>query len=149
MEDNLENNFRNVYTKFKLHFYRQILVRFQDREASLTTIETFCMEAISALGNPTINEFACFMNISQPNAAYKLSSLIKKGYVKKTRSPQDKREYNICATEKYYNYYNISSEYLKKVVSRIQQHFTSDQCKQFEDMLSVINDQLMPEVNFE
>ena len=50
--------FNEVYTKFKLHFYQEIFRRFQDREASLTTVETFCMESIMALGRPTANEFA-------------------------------------------------------------------------------------------
>ena len=60
----LKDAFFNVYTKFKLHFYQEIFSRFQDREASLTTVETFCMEAIQALGSPTVNEFATFMRIS-------------------------------------------------------------------------------------
>ena len=51
----LEQAFFNVYTKFKLHFYQEIFRRFQDREASLTTVETFCMETIMALGTPTVN----------------------------------------------------------------------------------------------
>ena len=58
----LDEAFNCVYTKFKLHFYRSIFGRFQTREASLTTVETFCMEIINALGHPTINEF---YNISQ------------------------------------------------------------------------------------
>ena len=60
----LEQAFFNVYTKFKLHFYQEIFRRFQTREASLTTVETFCMETIQALGRPTISEFAAFMRIS-------------------------------------------------------------------------------------
>ena len=82
----LKDAFFNVYTKFKLHFYQEIFSRFQDREASLTTVETFCMEAIQALGSPTVNEFATFMRISPPNAAYKVNSLIKKGYIRKVQS---------------------------------------------------------------
>ena len=39
----LKQAFFEVYTKFKLHFYQEIFRRFQDREASLTTVETFCM----------------------------------------------------------------------------------------------------------
>ena len=37
----LEQTFNEVYTKFKLHFYRTVFGRFQKREASLTTVETF------------------------------------------------------------------------------------------------------------
>ena len=85
----LEQAFFNVYTKFKLHFYQEIFRRFQDREASLTTVETFCMETIMALGTPTVNEFATFMRISPPNAAYKVNSLVKKGYIRKVQSRED------------------------------------------------------------
>ena len=49
----LEQKFEIVYTKFKLHFYQEIFERFQNREASLTTVETFAMETIQALGCPT------------------------------------------------------------------------------------------------
>ena len=56
----LEQAFQDVYTKFKLHFYRAVFGRFKRREATLTTVETFCMEIIMALGRPTINEFARF-----------------------------------------------------------------------------------------
>ena len=76
----LDQTFNSVYTKFKLHFYKAVFSRFQDREASLTTVETFCMEIIMALGRPTINEFARFVNISPPNAAYKVNSLIQKEF---------------------------------------------------------------------
>ena len=45
----LHQAFNEVYTKFKLHFYQEIFRRFQNREASLTTVDTFCMESIMAL----------------------------------------------------------------------------------------------------
>ena len=40
----LDEAFARVYTKFKLHFYRKVFERIHDREASLTTVESFCME---------------------------------------------------------------------------------------------------------
>ena len=108
----LEQAFFNVYTKFKLHFYQEIFRRFQDREASLTTVETFCMESIMALGSPTVNEFATFMRISPPNAAYKVNSLVKKGYIRKVQSPDDRREYHLEVTQKDIDYYNTSNDYM-------------------------------------
>ena len=74
----LDQTFGQVYTKFKLHFYKQIFSRFEDREATLTTVESFCMEVIMALGEPTIAQFSHMMNLSTPNAAYKINSLVKK-----------------------------------------------------------------------
>lgn len=142
----LERVFSQVYTKFKLHFYRAVFGRFQKREASLTTVETFCMEIISALGRPTINEFSNFLGISPPNAAYKVNHLIQKGYVRKERSPADKREYHLVATQKYIDYYNISYAYLGTVMSRIRARFPPEDVARLEEMLSIISGELMPEI---
>ena len=143
----LEQKFETVYTKFKLHFYQEIFERFQNREASLTTVETFAMETIQALGSPTVNEFASFMRISPPNAAYKINSLIRKGYVQKIQSAQDKREYHLQVTQKYKEYYNISKDYVHVVTERMRQRFTPEECAKLEEMLSIISKELMPEIS--
>ena len=79
----LEKAFHNVYRKFKLHFYEKVFEKMQDKEATLTTVEAFCMEIIYSINNPTGNEFSRVANISSPNAAYKSNNLIKKGYLRK------------------------------------------------------------------
>lgn len=142
----LEKAFFDVYTKFKLHFYQEIFRRFQTREASLTTVETFCMETIQALGSPTINEFASFMRISPPNAAYKVNSLVKKGYISRVQSPEDRREYHLQVTKKYIDYYNISTRYMQEVMGRIEKRFPPEDCAKLEEMLTVVSRELMPEV---
>lgn len=143
----LDQAFDSVYTKFKLHFYQAVFSRFQKREVSLTTVETFCMEIIMALGRPTINEFARFVNISPPNAAYKVNSLIQKGYVRKEQSPEDKREYHLEVTQKYIDYYNISYGYLTTVMDRIKNRFPKEDVDRLEQMLRVISSELMPEIS--
>ena len=145
----LQEKFERVYTKFKLHFYQEIFARFQSREASLTTVETFAMEAIMALGTPTVNEFATFMRISSSNAAYKVNSLIRKGYVVKEQSEHDKREHHLRVTEKYIHYYNISNDYIHTVMDRIQVRFTPAECAKLEEMLTIVDRELMPEVHLE
>ena len=142
----LEQRFEAVYTKFKLHFYQEVFSRFQNREASLTTVETFAMETILALGSPTINEFATFMRISSPNAAYKINNLVKKGYVEKVQSRTDKREYHLYPTRKYIEYYSISYAYLQKVVDRAKQRFAPEELQKLEEMLRVVSAELMPEI---
>ena len=143
----LKDAFFNVYTKFKLHFYQEIFARFQNREASLTTVETFAIETIQALGSPTVNEFASFMKISPPNAAYKINSLIRKGYIQKIQSEHDKREYHLQVTQKYKDYYNISNDYVQTVTERIRQRFTPEECEKLNEMLEIISQELMPEVD--
>ena len=142
----LEQAFNQVYTKFKLHFYRSIFGRFQKREASLTTVETFCMEIIMALGKPTVNEFSSFVGISAPNAAYKINNLIQKGYVRKEQSETDRREYHLVVTQKYIDYYNISYGYLSTVMDRIKARFPAEDVAKIEEMLDIISDELMPEI---
>ncbi|MBM6778209.1 MarR family transcriptional regulator [Collinsella tanakaei] len=142
----LEEMFESVYDKFKLHFYQETFARFQNREASLTTVEAFAMEAIHALGSPTVHEFADFMRISSSNAAYKIGSLIRKGYVEKVQSESDGREYHLRPTQKYLDYYSISSHYIHDVMARIKERFSEDDLAKFEEMLSVMSEELMPEV---
>ncbi|MBQ9778033.1 MAG: MarR family transcriptional regulator [Clostridia bacterium] len=142
----LRNAFFTVYTKFKLHFYKEIFQRFQSREASLSTVETFCMETIMALGKPTVNEFASFMCISSPNAAYKVNSLIRKGYIRKVQSEEDRREYHLEVTQKYIDYYNISASYMVEVMDRISARFSPEECRKLEEMLDIVSHELMPEV---
>ena len=143
----LKNAFNTVYTKFKIHFFKEIFERFQDREASLTTVEVFCMETIVALGRPTINEFAMFMRISSPNAAYKVNSLIKKGYINKVQSETDRREYHLEVTQKYIDYYSIGAKYTDLVMERICARFSPEECEKMTQMLQVISRELMPEVD--
>ncbi|MDO4978092.1 MAG: MarR family transcriptional regulator [Eubacteriales bacterium] len=138
--------FSKVYMKFKLHFYQKVFERLQDREASLTTVETFCMEIIYALNRPTVAEFAKLANISSPNAAYKINNLVKKGYLKKVRSEEDRREYHLEVTEKYLNYYNISYNYMDTVMNRIEDRFNEDEMEMLIRVLEVMSEELMPEI---
>ena len=142
----LQDAFNKVYTKFKLHFYTKFFERVQEREASLTTVESFCMEIIYSMHNPTINEFAKVANISSPNAAYKVNNLIKKGYLNKIQSEQDRREFHLEVTEKYINYYNISYRYIGIVMKRMEQRFTPEELEIIERALVIMHDELMPEI---
>lgn len=142
----LESAFVKVYTKFKLHFYKKFFERVQERETSLTTVETFCMEIIYSINKPTINEFAKVANISSPNAAYKVNNLIKKGYLRKVQSETDKREFHLEVTEKYMDYYNITYSYISTVMERVQNRLDPDELKVLEKVLNVMSDELMPEI---
>ena len=142
----LEESFDRIYTKFKLHFYQAVFSRFQTREASLTAVETFCMEIIRAMDEPTINEFASFARISSPNAAYKVNSLIRKGYVEKVQSPSDRREYHLRPTQKFHDYYDLSSTYIRAVMDRVREHFTPEEVLQMDRVLNFVGQELMPEV---
>ena len=104
------------------------------------------MEIIYSMNNPTVNEFARIANISSPNAAYKISNLMKKGYLRKVRSENDKREYRLEATEKYIDYFNINYNYIGTVMKRMEERFTPEELEVIEKALQVMNEELMPEM---
>ena len=98
------------------------------------------------MGHPTVNEFASFAQISPPNAAYKVTNLIQKGYLKKIRSKTDKREYFLEVTPKYFEYYNLNHGYILTVIDRIKDRFTPQEVTLLDHILTVMYDELMPEV---
>ena len=61
----LQDNFLEVYDKFKLEFFRRIFELVREREGSLSAMEAFSIEIIHALNEPTIGGFGEFLNISQ------------------------------------------------------------------------------------
>ena len=136
----------NVYTKFKLHFYQEMFAKLQSRETTLTTIETYCIEIIDALDHPTINEFANFIRISPRNAAYKINSMIRKGYLTKIRSEKDRREYFLEPTQKYYDYYRLSMGYVEAVAERVEQRVSTEDLEAVARVMRIMSEELMPEV---
>ena len=142
----LEQTLSDVYMKFKVHFYQEMFAHLHSRETSLTTVELFCVEVIYALKEPTVAEFANFIKVSSPNAAYKVNSLIKKGYIEKIQSETDRREFHLKVTQKYYDYYNLSQNYVQKVVERSKEHFTPEQIEILDGILNEMSTELMNEV---
>ncbi len=141
----LEDKFLEVYDKFKLEFFRRIFELVREREGSLSAMEAFSIEVIHALHEPTIGQFADFLNISQSNATYKVNNLIKKGYLQKLNSEIDRREYHLVLTEKYYGYTDIMRSYVQTVVGRMKESFSAEEAASFAEMLGRISDEMMPE----
>lgn len=134
--------FEEVYTRFKLHFYKEVFRNFETREATLTTVETFCMEVIHALGNPTVNEFAEYVGISSPNASYKVNNLVRKGYLERRMSQTDKRQVHLAVTQKYLDYLNISETYVENVMNRMEQRMSPEQSGELKNSLLLLLDEM-------
>ena len=143
----LEENLNEVYTKFKIHFYQEMFKKLHSRETSLTIVELFCVEIIYSLNNPTVKEFADFIGISSPNAAYKISCLIDKGYIEKVQSEKDRREFHLHVTDKYLDYLNLSQGYVTTVAKREEEEFTPERAAELDSILEDMSNDLMKEVN--
>ena len=144
----IETNFRSVFDKFELRFFRKIFDLVRERDGSLSAMEAFSLEVIKILGTPTVGQFADFLKISQSNATYKVNSLIKKGYLERQNSPVDRREYHLVLSEKYYHYENLLTSYQKTVIDRINQRFSPEDLQKFDEMLGIISGELMLEDDF-
>ena len=136
-----------LYNKFRIYFYMQVFAKFEKREASLTTTESYSIECIKALGEPTVQEFAIMMGISAPNAAYKVNALIQKGYIEKIQDENDHREFHLRPTKKFWDYYEVSFRYVKKVEERCKKRFTKEEMEKLEEMIHIITTELMPELD--
>ncbi len=141
----VDKSFVEIYDKFKLKFYRSVFELVREREGSLSAMEAFSLEVINMLSEPTVGQFADFLNISQSNATYKVNSLIKKGYLERQNSQTDRREYHLVLSEKYYNYESLMSSYELQVIERIKQRFSKEDLENFDRMLKIISTELMPE----
>lgn len=145
----LEENFSQVYDKFKLQFYRRVFELVRERDGSLSAMEAFSLEVIHMLGEPTVGQFADFLSISQSNATYKVNSLIKKGYLERQNSQTDRREYHLILSEKFYHYIHLLSDYEDRVMARIKERFSTADVEKLDEMLGVISAELMPEAETE
>ena len=141
----LEESFIEVYEKFKVQFYKKIFEKVKERDGSLSAMEGFSLEIIRALNEPTVGQFADFLNISQSNATYKVNSLIKKGYLVRQNSTTDRREYHLVLSDKYYSYAELMTSYEQMVVNRMRERFGEEDAKKFDELLTIISDELMPE----
>ena len=141
----LEKHFADVYNKFKLQFYRRVFELVRERDGSLSAMEAFSLEVIYMLGQPTVSQFADFLNISQSNATYKVNNLIKKGYLERQNSTVDRREYHLILSDKYFAYMDIYANYELTVMRRVMERFPEEDVACFDRILQVMSAELMPE----
>ncbi len=104
-----KNTASKFYRKLKLLIYKNLFRRVE-KEESLTYSEYFCLECIYLMEKPTITQFANFLDVSAPNATYKVKQLIKKGFLTKERSEKDKREFILVPTQKFFDYYESKED---------------------------------------
>ena len=142
-----QNAISQIYDKLQLHFYKKIYSNFEHREATLTTVETFSMEVIMGLGNPTVAQFASAVEISSPNAAHRIKCLMQKGYLEKIRSEEDAREYHLKPTNKYLAYRKINQDYMNLLMERCKERFSEKDYEKLNEMLEIMSNELMPEID--
>lgn len=133
--DTLESRFEKLYLLFRANYYRRMVEVIGVREGSLTATEAYCVEIIYLMDRPTASRFAAFLDISLPNAHYKIDSLIKKGYVVKNPSSEDKREIHLAVTDKFLSYYGLNNEDNARLMQAIRASFSGEELQNLENVI--------------
>lgn len=140
----LEKEFEKLYYKFRSNYCKNLFARVNDGEGSLSATESYCVEVIFLLDRPTVHEFAEYVNISLPNATYRISNLIRKGYIRKVPSEMDRREFHLEVTDKFLDSYGANTTFNAQLMKQIKEKFSSEEVAQLEEMISKIVNEIMP-----
>ncbi|MDE6274562.1 MAG: MarR family transcriptional regulator [Clostridiales bacterium] len=127
----IEENFDIIYKAFRIALYRRVFAALGQREGSLSAMDYFSVETIYLLGNPTITEFANTLCISQPNATYRVKSLVEKGYVVKTET-EKKNTYRLQVTDKFMRFYHEDMDYGHFIFKRLSERFSAEELEQVD-----------------
>ncbi len=128
-----------LYKNLRLSHYRNLFGQLREKVGSLSATEAFSAEVIYLLDRPTIGEFADFIGISQPNASYKVNSLVTKGYLERVNSDDDHREAHLYVTKKFLDYYGQQLPDMKGAVSSALNSFTEPEVQLLSRLLGKLN----------
>jgi DNA-binding MarR family transcriptional regulator len=135
----LEKEFEKLYFKFRNNYCKNLFSGVNEDKNSLSPTESYCVEAIFLMNRPTVHQFANYVNISQPNATYRISNLISKGYVRKVLSEDDRREYFLEVTDKFSKNYGMNASFNAQLMSNIREKFSQDEIAQLEKLMKKLN----------
>ncbi len=136
----LEKEFEKLYYKFRNNYCKNLFSSVNDEKDSLSPTESYCVEAIFLLNRPTVHQFANYVNISQPNATYRISNLISKGYVRKVLSLDDRREYFLEVTDKFSKNYGVNASFNAELMNNIHEKFSKEEIDQLEKLIKKVNE---------
>lgn len=133
--------FNAIYRKIKLGIFRNMFKHLKKGGESLTSSEYFCLQCIYLLDKPTISQFAEFLDISSPNATYKVKTLIKKGLISKEKSEKDGREFLLVPTQKFFDLYE-GKEYDENEIKSFKKNLSKNENKKMEKILNILTEEI-------
>ena len=134
----LEQQILRLYRMLRLLAYRKMFGTIHEKKGSLSATEAFSADVIHLLGTPTMSQFAAYLGVSQPNATYKVSSLVAKGYVQKTVPEEDRREVRLQTCGKFNSYFEEQSERLTRAIESLTDTYSSEQLSLVAEVLDTL-----------
>ncbi len=138
----LKEKFEKVYRLFRMEFYKHLFCLVKEREGSLSAVELSSAELIFLMNRPTVKQFADFIEISQPNATYKVKTLTEKGYIKKIPSDEDGREYTLAVTDKFLKYYSADNTYGDFIWNKMKDNLSNEEIQKISDVMTLLTDKV-------
>ena len=129
----------------RLESYKKMFHTLREKTGSLSATEAFSADVIHLLGRPTLGQFAATLGISQPNATYKVNSLVAKGYVEKLPSTEDRREIRIQPAEKLRRYLERGEGFFGQAEEQLAKTYTQDELALTARVLDTLLDELEKE----
>ncbi len=113
------------------------LRRLQTEGFSQLTVSQFqYIDAIAALGQPTVSEVAARLGVSKASATAGINKLAALGFVTKTQSEADKRVFHVRLTASGMQLVNARLQTVKEYVDFVASALTEDETRQFEALLT-------------
>ncbi len=139
----LEKEFEKLYYKFRSNYCKNLFRRANDGGENLSATESYCVEVIFLLDRPSVHEFAGYVNISLPNATYRINNLIKKGFIRKVPSETDRREFKLEVTDKFLDSYGANATFNAHLMKKIKEKFSNEEVIELERMIKKIVEEIM------
>lgn len=114
-----------------------LLKKQQTVDFSHLTVSQFqYIDAIAALGEPTVSEVAARLGFARASATTALNKLAALGFVVKTQSEADRRVFRVNLTESGQQLAQAKAQTIKTYVDFIAAALTAEEARQFETILS-------------
>lgn len=104
--------------------------------SKLTISQLQYIDAIGALGEPTITEVADKLDVTKPSTTIAVKKLIKMGYVQKTQSSEDRRIFHVTLTGAGKQLVKAKYQALKEYGDFIRSALSEDEALHFEKTIT-------------
>lgn len=130
MDELLSDFIKTLDVSFKQHLSAASDV------SKLTVSQTFYIEAIHTLDEPTVTQLAERLGITKASVTAGVNKLVRRGYVTKTRSDRDKRVFYLSLTPASEKMIQAKSQVLDEYGASVRAVLTDDEAKQLEVIIT-------------
>ena len=140
-EIQIERTFDEIYKSFRIALYRHIFKILGQRDSSLSAADYFSVETIYLLGSPTITEFAKMLCISQPNATYRVKSLVEKGYLEKKKTEKG-NTFRLTVTEKFRKFFHEDMGYGAFILNKLSKRLDEEELVRADELMQKVVEEI-------